>query len=130
MNKQILYKQREEARKVYDHYEKKLEKLEQKKDELARDGRFNESSEFFQQVSRNEEKYLKAKEDYIKIATKTYDTIEDLNTTRFNFVNPVLLQLFFTEMKLYESFSNKYGVYKNLEQNLTEMKIKVTIYFP
>jgi hypothetical protein len=81
-------------------------------------------------VSRNEEKYLKAKEDYIKIATKTYDTIEDLNTTRFNFVNPVLLQLFFTEMKLYESFSNKYGVYKNLEQNLTEMKIKVTIYFP
>ncbi len=72
---------------------------------------------------------MKAKEDYIKIATKTYDTIEDLNTTRFNFVNPVLLQLFFTEMKLYESFSNKYGVYKNLEQNLTEMKIKVITYF-
>jgi len=92
---------------------------------LAREGKFNGNSEFSQQVNRNEEKYMKAKEDYIKIATKTYDTIHDLNITRFNLVNPVLLQLFFTEMKLYESFSNKYSIYKNLEQNLTEMRIKV-----
>lgn len=126
----MLYKEREEARKIYDHYEKKLEKLEQKKDELAREGKFNGSSEFSQQVSRNEEKYLKAKEDYVRIATKTYDTINDLNISRFNLVNPVLLQLFFTEMKVYESFSNKYGIYKNLEQNLTDMKIKVNNDFP
>ena len=107
-----------------------MEKLEQKKDELAREGKFNGSSEFSQQVSRNEEKYLKAKEDYVRIATKTYDTINDLNISRFNLVNPVLLQLFFTEMKVYESFSNKYGIYKNLEQNLTDMKIKVNNDFP
>lgn len=92
---------------------------------MIKDGKFNEKSDFYEELSRNEKKYLEAKEEYIEIATKTFDTIESLNNSRFNLVNPILLQLFFTEMKLYETFTNKYGVYKNLEEDLTEMKAKV-----
>ena len=90
-----------------------------------KEGKFNENCIFYRELTRNEEKYLKAKEDYINKANNTYDMIDNLNNGRFNVVNPVLLQLFFTEMKLYESFSNKFGVYKNLEENLSSMKDEV-----
>jgi hypothetical protein len=90
-------------------------------------GKFNEQCDFFEELSRNEEKYISAKDAYIDIATNTYDTIEHLNNERFNLANPVLLQLYFTEMKLYESFSNKFATYKNLEENLSEMKLQVEL---
>ena len=85
--------QREESRKIYDHYEKKLEKLEDKKDLKIRDGSFNEGSDFYVEITRNEEKYIKAKDEYVTKAIAAYDTIENLNNNRFNHVTPVLLNV-------------------------------------
>jgi hypothetical protein len=83
----------EESRKVYDHYEKKLERLEDKKIEMIKEGKFNESCDFYKIILRNEEKYMKSKEDYINKAVRTYDTIERLNTEKYYVVNPVLLDV-------------------------------------
>jgi len=114
--------QREDARKVFDHYEKKLEKLEEKKDVKMKEGSYSQGSDFFNELTRNEEKYISAKDDYVKKAINAYDTIDNLNSNRFNLVTPVLLNLYFVEMKLYESFSTKYGEYKDLEDKLSVMK--------
>ena len=78
---------------MYDHYENKLEKLEDKKIELLKEGKFIENSGFYKKVMRNEEKYLKSKEDYISKATNTHDTMESMNNERFNLINPVLLNV-------------------------------------
>jgi dTDP-4-amino-4,6-dideoxygalactose transaminase len=83
----------EESRKVYDHYEKKLEKLEDKKIEMLKEGKFNESCSFFKIIVRNEDKYMKSKEDYINKAITTYDAIERLNTDMYFVVSPVLLSV-------------------------------------
>ena len=43
---------REEARKNYDHYEKKLEKLESEKNNKIKKGSFNENSSFAKKLKR------------------------------------------------------------------------------
>ncbi len=90
---QILVQEREESRKVYDHYEKKLEKLEDKKDQKIREGSYIEGSDFYTIITRNETKYINAKDDYVKKAICAYDTIDKLNNNRFNIVTPVLLNV-------------------------------------
>ena len=44
--------QREESRKIYDHYEKKLEKLNEEKDKKIKKGSFQETSNFAKQLER------------------------------------------------------------------------------
>jgi hypothetical protein len=78
---------------VYDHYEKKLEKLEDKKDQKIREGSYIEGSDFYTIITRNETKYINAKDDYVKKAICAYDTIDKLNNNRFNIVTPVLLNV-------------------------------------
>ncbi len=60
---------------------------------MIKEGKFNESSDFYEIILRNEEKYMKSKEDYINKAIKTYDTIERLNTEKYYVVSPVLLDV-------------------------------------
>ena len=78
---------------MYDHYEKKLEKLENKKDFKINEGTYQVGSNFYKEVTRNEEKYISAKDDYVLKATKTYEFIENLNNNRFNVITPVLLNV-------------------------------------
>lgn len=94
--------QREEARKVYDHYEKKLEKLEDKKEIKMREGSYQVGSDFHNIVHRNEIKYISAKDEYVQKATLAYDTIEKLNYEKFNMISPVLLNVL---RRLSSSFS-------------------------
>ena len=92
----------EDARKVYDHYENKLEKLEDKKSVLIKSGKFVENSGFSRKVKRNEEKYLKSKEYYINKAVNTHDAMETLNNERYNLMNPALLNVI---LKIKKSYS-------------------------
>ena len=91
INELVLVK--DESRKVYDHYEKKLEKLVEKKTSLTSDALFNPNTKFYKQILRNQEKYIKSKEDYIQKAIVTFDTIEKLNYQRYMETNPLLLKV-------------------------------------
>lgn len=44
--------QREESRKIYDHYEKKLEKLNDEKEKKIKKGAFQENSTFAKKLER------------------------------------------------------------------------------
>ena len=87
------YKETDTSRQVYDHYERKLEILQDKKAEMAKNNKCFENTEFFQVLMRNEPKYMKAKEEYITKAVKTFDRIEELNVKRYAEVNPVLINV-------------------------------------
>jgi len=43
---------RDESRKIYDHYEKKLEKLNEEKERKVKKGAFQENSSFAKQLER------------------------------------------------------------------------------
>jgi len=47
-----LNEQREEKRKVYDHYEKKLSELCNEKDKKIKKGTFQENSNFARKINR------------------------------------------------------------------------------
>lgn len=51
--------QREETRKIYDHYEKKLEKLNEEKEKKIKRGAFQENSTFAKKLERVINKYKK-----------------------------------------------------------------------
>lgn len=67
--------------------------MEDKKIEMIREGKFNETCEFYKIILRNEEKFVKSKEDYINKAIRTYDTIERLDTEKYYVISPVLLDV-------------------------------------
>jgi hypothetical protein len=69
--------------------------LEDKKDQKIKEGAYAEGSDFYQEVTRNEQKYIGAKDDYVKRAIIAYDTIDGLNQNRFNLVTPVLLNVYY-----------------------------------
>lgn len=48
----ILNEQREEKRKVYDHYEKKLLELTQEKEKKIKKGMYQENSNFARKIER------------------------------------------------------------------------------
>lgn len=60
---------------------------------MIREGKFNETCEFYKIILRNEEKFVKSKEDYINKAIRTYDTIERLDTEKYYVISPVLLDV-------------------------------------
>ena len=85
---------REELRRVYDHYDEKMEKLKAatKKDKSY--------------MQRNEEKYNKAKNDYSTQAHDTSNAMKDFMNNRFNAIKPILLKFMTAENKFYTNIYN------------------------
>ena len=103
--------QREEKRKVYDHYEKKLSKLKNKAN--------NEYKE------RNEEKFTKAASEYVDVSEKVYTLIQNSLKLSWDLSNQVMTELIIGELNLFEGISNTLKCFKNTMMRFKEISNSV-----
>ena len=104
--------QREEKRKVFDHYDEKLEKIKKKKN---RD---------YEYQRRNEEKFIKAKDEFFNSSEQTAQIVNETLSNRFNVINPLICE-YLTEQKLFmQTISNVLSKFSNLDNQLTKIEIE------
>lgn len=110
---------REENRKIYDHYDEKLEKIfkNKKKDKGKR--RSMKDEEFH---NRNLEKYKKATEDYIKSSDESYAIISEVMNKRYEMINPVLLEFISEERKFFLNIVNIITSLEDIEIKFQNVK--------
>jgi len=87
-------KLREEKRKIYDHYEEKLSKINKsnKKDQKY--------------IERNEGKYSKAASEYVDISEKAFNTINNSLKIAYELTNTMIDEIITSEKIIYRYFSN------------------------
>ena len=91
--------ERENKRKVYDHYEKKLIKIKDYKDKKY--------------IERNQEKYAKAASEYVAISEKIFKQLEGSLKLSWELTNPVISELILGEQKMFEGISNSLNCFKD-----------------
>jgi hypothetical protein len=117
-----LINQREEHRKIYDHYEKKLRKMEKVfKERLVRDC-LSHHRNFVESFERNKVKFRHAKENYIKATRLAYKKIDKLLNNRYDLINPVMINLHNVEKKIYESFIKNFATFKKIDNELGKVR--------
>ena len=106
-------KLREDKRKIYDHYEKKIEKID------SNNIKSKKEKEFFE---RNTEKYQKAAADYVDISEKAFNSINSSLNRTYDIVNIILCELINYE-KMYFEKINEYCKYnKDVEKKFEDCK--------
>jgi hypothetical protein len=105
-----IIKTREEKRKIYDHYEGKLSKLNKsnKKDQKY--------------IERNEEKFSKAASEYVEISEKTFNVIENSLKVAYELANPIIDEIITTEKKLFEGIGKSLDCFSNNNERFQEIK--------
>ena len=103
-------KTREEKRKIYDHYEGKLSKINKsnKKDQKY--------------VERNEGKYTKAASEYVEISEKAYNTINSSLKIAYELTNPILDEIITAEKKLFQAIGQSLNCFSNNNERFKEIK--------
>ena len=95
-------KKREEARKIHDHYDEKMEKLIEEKHKKMENNE-EETEEEIQKFDRNEAKYKRAVSDYVTLSSNTYKLMEDLSGMRFKIINQMVKTFIEQEKKFFET---------------------------
>ena len=103
-------KSREEKRKVYDHYEEKLSKLNKsnKKDQKY--------------IERNEGKYKKAASEYVEISEKAFNTINNSLKIAYELTNPVIDEVITTEKNFFQGIGKSLSCFSNNSERFMEIK--------
>ena len=103
-------KSREEKRKVYDHYEEKLSKLNKsnKKDQKY--------------IERNEGKYKKAASEYVEISEKAFNTITNSLKIAYELTNPVIDEVITTEKNFFQGIGKSLSCFSNNSERFMEIK--------
>ena len=104
---------REEKRKIYDHYEKKLEKICNK----------NINKKEKEYLERNKEKYQKAVVDYVDISEKVFNSINLSFNRTYDIVNPILSELENNEKNIFNKLNNYCNFNKDIDLKFEECKI-------
>ena len=107
---------REEKRKVYDHYEQKLNKLYEKESK----GKNNKKDE--EQVARNEEKFKKAAQEYVTSSEESFKSISEILDRRYAMINPVCSDLIIKEVKFFSSVSRILKPFEEIDILFDETK--------
>ena len=113
----INLKKREEARKIHDHYDEKMEKLIEEKHKKMENNQ-EETEEEIQKFDRvriysynlynlflifqNEAKYKRAVSDYVALSSNTYKLMEDLGGMRYKIINQMVKTFIEQEKKFFE----------------------------
>ena len=84
--------ERENKRKLYDHYEKKLTKIEN----TSKDKKY---------IERNEEKYTKAASEYVEISENIYNSMQNTLSLSWKLSNPIICELIYGERTLFDGIS-------------------------
>ena len=105
-----IIKTREEKRKIYDHYEGKLSKLNKtnKKDQKY--------------IERNEGKYSKAASEYVEISEKTFNTINSSLKIAYELANPIIDEIITAEKQLFEGIGKSLNCFSNNTERFLEIK--------
>ena len=101
--------EREEKRKIYDHYEKKLLKIQK----TSKDKKY---------IERNEEKYTKAASEYVDISEKIYNLMQDSLKLSWNLTNPIISELIIGEQQLFEGISSTLSCFKDNIKRFSEIE--------
>lgn len=112
---------REENRKVYDHYDEKLEKIFKKKKDKER----RMSTKEIDFHNRNINKYKKATEAYVKSSDKSYAIISEVLNKRYEMINPVLLEFINEEKKFFVSVVNSIASLDDIELKFQNVKKQI-----
>ena len=102
---------REEKRKIYDHYESKISKIN--KNNNKKDLKF---------IERNESKFSKAASEYVDISEKTYNIINNSLKLSWELTNPIVDEIITAEKILFEGISKSLSCFKNNNERFLEIK--------
>ena len=105
--------ERENKRKVYDHYEKKLLKIQK-------------SSKDKKYIERNEEKYTKAASEYVEISEKIYNLMQDSLKLSWKLANPLISELIVGEQNLFKGISSSLSCFKDNIKRFSEIDYSLT----
>ena len=106
---QIL--KREEKRKVYDHYEVKLSKMN--KSNQKKDAKY---------IERNEGKFSKAASEYVEVSEKAFNTINNSLKIAYELTNPIVDEIITSEKKLFQVISQSLSCFSNNKERFMEIK--------
>ena len=98
----INLKKREEARKIHDHYDEKLEKLIEEKHKKMENNQ-EETEEEILKFDRNEAKYKRAVSDYVTLSSNTYKLMEELGGMKYKIINQMVKTFIEQEKKFFET---------------------------
>ena len=103
-------KSREEKRKVYDHYEGKLTKMNKssKKDMKA--------------IERNEDKFTKAASEYVDISEKTFETIKNSVKLAIELVNPIVRDIIINEQEFFKGITKTLDYFNDINDKFIQIK--------
>ena len=104
-------KSREEKRRVYDHYEGKLTKLN--KNNNKKDQKY---------IERNESKFSKAASEYVEISEKTFNTIVNSLKVAYELTNPIIDSMLTEEQKLFKNLDKSMECFDNNNERFKEIK--------
>ena len=104
-------KTREEKRRVYDHYEGKLSKINK-----------NNSKKDVKYIERNESKFSKAASEYVEISEKTFNTIINSLKVTYELTNPIIDSMLTEEQKLFKNLHKSMECFDNNKERFKEIK--------
>ena len=106
-----LIKTREEKRKVYDHYESKLSKIN--KNNNKKDSKY---------IERNEGKFSKAASEYVEISEKAFDTINNSLKVAYELTNPIVDEIITIEKIGFNNLDRSMACFNNNKERFKEIK--------
>lgn len=130
----LLLEKRQEARKEFDHYDEKLEKIYKTREEKLRKGESITAKdvEYYERVShkyklQNEKKYKISTDSYIAVCHEAYELMHNVYFDRFKQYNPSIMQVIQEERKFYENIGNVLKKADILESKVIEMDRKLKL---
>lgn len=104
---------REEKRKVYDHYESKLSKINKNNNSQKKDLKY---------IERNEGKFSKAASEYVEISELAFNTINNSLKLAWELTNQIIDGILTNEKVFFEEISKSLSWFKNSKERFLEMK--------
>ena len=103
--------ERENKRKEYDHYEKKLLKIKDSKDK--------------KKIERNEEKYTKAASEYVEISEKIFNQLDGSLKLGWELANPVVTDFIMGEVKMLDGISETMSYFKENIKRFSQIDLNI-----
>lgn len=113
--------QRDSIRKLYDHYDEKMEKRVKIRNEKFMRG-IKETDTEIESFDRNDLKYRKSTDEYVKFSIKTYSLIQELLDYRYKMMNPSVCQFVESERKFFVAAAELFKKMDNLQGNLQNIE--------
>lgn len=108
---------REEARQIYDHYDKKMETLVLERNEKVSKNQ-QEDAKDIEKFDRNDGKYKRAANDLIQLSQYCYRMIQELLDYKFRIINPIVGAFIKEEKKFFDLCSNVFRRFEFVEQKV------------